>query len=159
MSPGFAWARVGLVLGAVLAADQLSKQLVDGAIARGERDAVFIGIELVNVRNSGVAFGALAGGGVIIAVIVAVAILALLVFFARNVRRPLAWLPTGLLLGGALGNALDRLRLGAVIDFIKVPLWPAFNLADVCITVGVLSLMLVIERGDRPGDRGAPGRA
>ena len=57
---------------------------------------------------------------------------ALLAFFATHSRRPLVWLPTGLLLGGALGNLIDRLREGSVTDFIKLPLWPAFNVADIC---------------------------
>ncbi|MBA3328260.1 MAG: signal peptidase II [Solirubrobacterales bacterium] len=155
MSARAAWARAGLVLGVVLLADQLAKALVTASLRRGERDAVFVGIELVNVRNSGVAFGALQDGGTIIAVVIVLAIAALLAYFARNARRPWAWLATGLLLGGALGNAVDRLREGAVIDFVKLPLWPAFNLADVAITAGVLALLLVIERGDD----GARGRA
>ena len=74
-------------------------------------------------------------------------VLALLLFyFARHTDRPLAWLPTGLLLGGALGNMFDRLHRGAVTDFIDVPLWPSFNVADMAITFGVLSLLYVIEQ-------------
>jgi signal peptidase II len=68
------------------------------------------------------------------------------------------WLPTGLLLGGALSNILDRVRDGSVTDFIKLPLgWPPFNLADAAITVGVVILALVVETGAR-GDaaRNAP---
>ena len=71
--------------------------------------------------------------------------------------RPHVWLPTGLLLGGALGNVIDRVRDGAVTDFIKLPGWPAFNLADVAITAGVLALLYVLERPR--GDDGAEGRA
>ena len=153
MSARAAWALAGLVLGVVLLADQLAKELVTSSLQRGERDPVFIGIELVNVRNTGVAFGALQDGGTIVAVVIVLAVAALLAYFARNARRPWIWLPTGLLLGGALGNALDRLREGAVIDFVKLPFWPAFNLADVAITSGVLALLLVIERGD-DGSRG-----
>ena len=83
---------------------------------------------------------------------IALALLALLVHFARHAHRPLLWLPTGMLLGGALGNIIDRLRAGSVTDFVKLPLgWPPFNLADVAITLGVLALVLVLERpaGDR----------
>ena len=61
-------------------------------------------------------------------------------------RRRLIWLPTGLLLGGAAGNLIDRVRLGAVTDFVKLPHWPAFNVADICITVGVIVLIYVLER-------------
>ena len=62
------------------------------------------------------------------------------------VDKPLVWLPTGMLLGGALGNVIDRLRDGAVTDFIKLPGWPAFNVADISITLGVLVLLYVTER-------------
>ena len=60
---------------------------------------------------------------------------------------PLIWLPTGMLLGGALGNVLDRVRHGSVTDFVKLPLgWPPFNLADASITLGILILFLIIDR-------------
>ncbi len=144
-----AWARAGVVLVAVLVADQVVKQLVTGSLQRGEvRDLVWF-VDLVNTRNSGVAFGQLQNGGVIVSVVIALALTALLVFFARNAQRPLVWLPTGMLLGGALGNIVDRLREGAVIDYLKLPHWPAFNVADASITVGVVILLVVIERDDR----------
>ena len=85
----------------------------------------------------------------IVAIVVAGALAALLTYFAFNARRPLAWLPTGLLVGGAVGNIIDRIRLGAVTDFLKLPSWPAFNIADAAITVGVVLLVIVVERGDR----------
>ena len=81
-------------------------------------------------------------------IVVLVALAGLVPWFALHSRRRYVWIPTGLLLGGALGNILDRLRDGAVTDFVKLPLWPAFNLADVAITVGVLTLLWVLERGD-----------
>ena len=59
--------------------------------------------------------------------------------------RPLVWLPTGLLLGGALGNLIDRTHQGHVTDFIKFPHFPAFNVADIAITFGVIALVLVLE--------------
>jgi signal peptidase II len=62
-----------------------------------------------------------------------------------NHDMPLLWLPVGLLLGGALGNLADRAREGAVIDWIDPVAWPAFNLADACIVVGVFLLLWVVE--------------
>jgi signal peptidase II len=99
------------------------------------------------VRNNGVAFNQLAGGGVLVTIVVGAALLALLAYFATHLDKPLVWLPTGMLLGGALGNIVDRARDGAVTDFIKLPAWPAFNVADMSITFGVFVLLYVIERG------------
>jgi signal peptidase II len=137
------------VFALVLAADQLAKALVVSALTRGEQRELIAGIKLVNVRNSGVAFGQLQDGGAIVAVVIALAVLALLAYFVRNGARPLIWLPTGMLLGGALGNIVDRVREGAVVDFIKLPHWPAFNVADSAITVGVVVLLFVMERTAR----------
>ena len=148
-SPGGAWARAGLVVVAVLAADQLTKALVNASLQRGEERELIAGIKLVNTRNSGVAFGQLQDGGTIVAVVIAVALVALLAYFARHAAQRLMWLPTGMLLGGALGNIVDRVREGAVVDFLKLPHWPAFNVADSSITIGVVILVVVMERGDR----------
>lgn len=147
MTARSAWGRAGLVLAAVLLADQVTKRLVRSNIAQGDRNGVFPGVELVHVRNRGVAFGAFAGGGTVVAVIIGVALVALAAWFVRHAQTRLAWLPTGLLLGGAIGNIFDRLRDGAVTDFVKFPAWPAFNFADVAITFGVLSLLYVLESG------------
>ena len=91
----------------------------------------------MSTRNSGVAFGLFPGGHVVVTILIAVALVALVVYFARHAAQPLLWLPTGMLLGGAIGNIVDRLREGSVTDFIKLPLgWPPFNLADASIVVG-----------------------
>jgi len=138
----------------VLVLDQVTKLLVDGSIPRGDSEDLVLGVRLVNVRNTGVAFSSLQGAGPIIGVIVAVALAALLFYFARHASKPLIWLPTGMLLGGALGNVVDRIREGAVIDFIKVfDFWPAFNVADSAITIGVLMLLWVMERRSAPHGR------
>ncbi len=149
-----AWPRAALVGGLVLAVDQLTKALVRGGVAVGEQDAIFPGLKLVHVKNRGVAFSAFEDQAAVVIVVIAIAIVALLVYFARNVERPLVWLPVGLLAGGALGNVIDRIAEGAVTDFLKLPSWPAFNVADIAITFGVLALVLVMERRDAP-DRGS----
>ena len=148
MSPaGRAWARVGLVAAGVVALDQATKALVRAAIERGERVAVVPGVDLVHVHNTGVAFGALAGGGAVVPVVIAAALLALVAYFATHVERRLAWLPTGMLLGGAIGNVVDRARGGGVTDFVQLPLgFPAFNVADMSITFGVLALLYALEQ-------------
>jgi len=146
MASGGAWARAALVMVAVIALDQGTKALVRADVAIGDRDGVFPGVEIVHVRNEGVAFSRFSGGGTVVAVIVGAALLALVAYFVTHLDKPLVWLPTGMLLGGALGNVIDRLRDGAVTDFIKLPGWPAFNVADIAITFGVLVLLYVTER-------------
>ena len=141
----------GLVL-VVVAADQGSKALVRANIDFGSRDGVFPGVELVHVRNRGVAFGLFADGGLLLILVGVASVAALLAFFATHSRRPLVWLPTGLLLGGAAGNLIDRLERGYVTDFVDLPAWPAFNVADVGITFGVLTLLYVLEGPPRHAD-------
>ena len=145
MISGRAAARAAVVTLVVVAADQATKALVRANVELGDRDGVLPGIELVHVRNRGVAFGLFADGGLVLVAIGVASVIALLAFFATHSRRPLVWLPTGLLLGGAAGNLIDRLDRGYVTDFIDIPLWPAFNLADTFITFGVLSLLYVLE--------------
>lgn len=141
------WARVGLVAMAVIAVDQLSKHAIEHSIVPGEEHRFLPGTQLVNTRNHGVAFGFLPGNHLGVTILIGVALLLLLAYFARHASEPLLWLPTGLLLGGALGNIIDRLRHGAVTDFIKLPLgWPPFNLADASITLGIVMLLLLIDR-------------
>jgi signal peptidase II len=147
-----AWRAAAVAL-ATVAADQAVKALVRTTIERGEEVELLLGIQLVNVRNRGIAFGLFAGGGAVLVIFAVAALAALLVFFARHRDRPLVWLPTGLLIGGALGNLLDRTLEGAVTDFVDLPLWPAFNLADVAITLGVISLLYVLEGPPRHGRR------
>jgi signal peptidase II len=130
----------------IVALDQLTKALVRSGIDRGDRNSVFPGVELVNTRNRGVAFGLFENGGALVAIVTAAALLALVVFFALNRARPYAWVPTGLLIGGAVGNLIDRTGGDGVTDFVKLPLWPAFNVADVAITFGVLALVYVLEK-------------
>jgi signal peptidase II len=146
MAAGGAWARAALVMAAVIALDQGTKALVRSSVALGDRDGVFPGVEIVHVRNEGVAFSRFSGGGTVVALIVGAALLALVAYFVTHLDKPLVWLPTGMLLGGALGNVIDRIRDGAVTDFIKLPAWPAFNVADMSITFGVLVLLYVTER-------------
>ena len=145
-----AWARAVLAAVAVVALDQLSKSAVEGSIVPGEDRGVLPGLQLVNTRNKGVAFGFLPGSHVAVTILIGVALLVLLVYFARHAGLPWIWLPTGMLIGGALGNIADRVRHGSVTDFIKLPLgWPPFNLADASITLGILVLFVLVDRSRR----------
>ena len=145
-----AWLLVGLVAVAVLVVDQVSKRAIEHSVVRGEEQRFLPGVQLVNTRNQGVAFGFLPGKHLWVTILIALALVVLLVYFARHATRPLIWLPTGLLLGGALGNILDRIRHGDVTDFVKLPLgWPPFNLADAAITIGIVLLFLLAEQTRR----------
>jgi signal peptidase II len=135
--------------GVVVAVDQATKQLADSNIERGDEVNVFSGLDFTNTRNTGVAFGALEGAGLVVAILIGLSLALLLAYFVANRDMPLLWLPVGLLLGGALGNLADRAREGAVIDWIDPVAWPAFNLADACIVVGVFLLLWVVEGRER----------
>ncbi len=142
------WRRLLIVVGLVMVADQLTKSIIRSSILPGDRRTVLAGIlDITNANNKGVAFGALAGGGAIVAALTGLALGALVVYFVLRARTPHLWLPVGLLLGGALGNLADRARMGSVTDFIDPRLWPAFNVADMCVVFGVLILLWVIEGG------------
>jgi signal peptidase II len=131
--------------GIVVALDQATKQLAVANIDRGDRVNVFFGLDLTNTRNTGVAFGAFEGAGLVVAILIGISLALLVGYFLLHHDMPLLWLPVGLLLGGALGNLADRARDGAVIDFIDPVAWPAFNLADACIVIGVVMLLWVVE--------------
>ena len=135
--------------GVVVALDQVTKALVVDRIAPGGHVDLIPGLGLSNVRNTGVAFGALEGAGLAVGILIGVSLALLVAYFAVNRAMPWLWLPVGLLLGGALGNLADRVREGAVIDFIDPVAWPAFNVADACIVVGVLGLLWVVEGSSR----------
>ncbi len=143
-----------LVMAGIVIVDQISKAWVTSALTPGDQRSLLPGVHLVDIRNSGVAFGLLPGGHAPVVVLIALAVVALVAYFATHLARPLLWLPTGLLLGGALGNLFDRVGGAGVVDFIKLPHWPAFNIADAAITVGALALLAVIELvPDRRGGR------
>jgi signal peptidase II len=140
-----AFARAGLVAGIVLGLDQLTKHTIASGVDPGESKKFLPGIDFVHVRNTGVAFSIFSGGGTLVLVFTLVALGLLVTYFALHPDRPWLWIPTGMLVGGAVGNLIDRIANGAVTDFIKLPHWPAFNVADMSITFGVLALLWVLE--------------
>ena len=138
-------ARAVAVLGLTVLLDQATKAIAVASLERGEEVNVFLGLDMTYVRNEGVAFGALSGGGPVLVTAISLALAGLVTYFVLNSAVPFLWLPVGLILGGALGNLADRAREGAVIDFIDPIAWPAFNLADAAIVIGVLALLYVAE--------------
>jgi signal peptidase II len=151
----YAWALACASI--VMALDQITKQAAIAAIDPGHPKQIIFGIDLTNVRNHGVAFGLLGGGGDLVVVITVATIAFLLVYFAFHATRPGLWLVVGLVVGGALGNLADRVRIGAAIDFIDPPLWPAFNLADIAIVGGVAWLALILLSPEPTPEHDAAG--
>jgi signal peptidase II len=144
-----AWRLALALCGVMVAIDQGTKAAIESELVPAERVEVFPGIHLTNVHNEGIAFGLAGGGGSLLIVLTLAALGLILVLFARNATRPGIWVPVGLLAGGAFGNLADRVRIDSVTDFIDLPVWPAFNLADVAIVLGVAGLALVFMEEPR----------
>jgi len=144
------WVGFGAIALAAVAADQLTKQIVSGTLALGESAHVVGPFSIHHVQNSGIAFGLFADATSIVIGLTAIAVTWMLVFFARAGRRhPILPVALGFVLGGSISNLLDRVRLGHVTDFLDVRFWPAFNLADSFIVVGVAILFAALAAADR----------
>lgn len=148
---GSAIARMGLAVAvATLLLDQLTKWLIRDVVMTPPRVIhVIPSFNLTLVYNPGVSFGQMGWLGPWVLSVVAVAISVALVFWLRRAERPLLGLALGMIIGGALGNVIDRIRFGAVVDFLDFyvpgtnwPHWPAFNVADSAIVVGVGLILL-----------------
>ena len=144
------WLILALVAGAAILADQLTKQLVGRTLALGDSVDIAGPFSIHHVENSGIAFGLFGSRTSLVIAVTAVAVGAMLVFFARSGRRhPVLPVALGLVLGGSIANLIDRIRLGHVTDFLDLVAWPAFNLADTFIVVGVGILFGTLVLGGR----------
>jgi signal peptidase II len=142
------WLAAALCL-LVVVIDQGSKGLVEHNLAVGEEVDGLGPLGLTLAHNRGVAFGLGGGGGVGLILLTLLALVFVVYVFARDPRRPGMWIAAGLVTGGALGNLIDRVRLDRVTDFIDVPPWPPFNLADTAIVAGVILLAVVYGKAER----------
>ena len=144
------WAALAAVALAAVAADQLTKWIVVGTLALGEEIEIIPRFSIHHVQNSGIAFGLFAGATSIVIVLTTVAVTWMLVFFSRaGSRHPVLPAALGLIIGGSVSNLLDRVRLGHVTDFLDFRYWPAFNLADSFIVLGVGVLFVGLVAADR----------
>jgi signal peptidase II len=148
------WGLAAALCVVVLILDQVVKDIVEHHIVLGETVNVLGPLKLTLSHNNGVAFGLAGGGGVGLVLVTLVALGVVLWLFSRDPTRPGMWVATGLLAGGALGNLVDRIRHGHVTDFIKLPHWPPFNLADCGITCGVVILLIIYIREAERAERG-----
>jgi signal peptidase II len=144
------WAGLAAVSIAAVTADQLTKAVVASQLDLGEELQVVGPFAIHHVQNSGIAFGLFARSTVVVTVLTALAVAWMVWFFARSgSRHPVLPAALGLLLGGSVANLIDRVRLGHVTDFLDVGWWPAFNLADSFIVVGVVILLATLVATDR----------
>jgi len=154
VTPGTAraWSLAGALCGVVYAADQGAKAAIEANLVPGEVVEVLGPLSLTLSHNRGVAFGLAGGGGVALILLAALALGVIGYLFARNATRPGIWVAAGLLAGGALGNLADRIRADEVTDYVDIGSWPAFNLADVAITCGVVLIVLLYFREAETGN-------
>jgi len=151
------WSGLLAIAIAALAADQLTKHIVSSSLGLDEERQVVGPLSIHHVQNSGIAFGLFASATPIVTVLTAVAVGWMLLFFARSgSRHPILPIALGLLIGGSASNLTDRIRLGHVTDFIDLRFWPAFNLADSFIVLGVLILLAALLLPQRTQQRPRP---
>jgi len=144
------WAGLAAVAIAAVLADQVTKRVVTGTLPLDDSVHVVGPLSIHHVQNSGIAFGLFASATAVVTVVTAIAVVWMLVFFARSgSRHPVLPAALGLLIGGSVSNLLDRIRLHHVTDFIDLKWWPAFNLADSFIVVGVAILLAALVAADR----------
>jgi signal peptidase II len=144
------WLAMAMVGLAAIAADQVTKEIVRAELALGEAVDLPGPFLIHHVRNTGIAFGLFPGQASPVTVLTGIAVIWMLFYFARSgARHPLFPVAFGFLLGGSLSNLVDRVRQGYVTDFLDPEYWPAFNLGDVFITVGVVLLLGVFFFGER----------
>jgi signal peptidase II len=151
------WVSLGSVALAGIAADQLTKSIVTSRLDLNDQVHVVGPFSIHHVTNSGIAFGLFASATSIVILLTGLAVAWMLYFFARSgSRHPVLPVALGLVIGGSVSNLTDRVRLGHVTDFLDFKYWPAFNLADSFIVVGVailLAALIAADRKPRPPQR------
>lgn len=128
--------------------DQLTKILLTANISLGQSLVIIPNfLSLVYVQNTGAGFGILKGFGFFLIIISLLVIIVIFDYYKKiTLKQKLLLFSTAILLGGVVGNLIDRLFHGFVIDFINFNFWPAFNVADMAITIGVVGLILYFWR-------------
>ena len=132
------WGLTAAIATMAFSIDWATKRLVTASPDSFRAREVFPGIWLERTHNSGVAFGLFSGRSTLIMVAAGVAIVAIFIYLALETRPVLAGVAGGFLIGGSLGNLWDRVARGEVTDFLRLPHYPNFNLADVFVVIGVV---------------------
>ena len=151
------WLSLAAIVLSAFVADQITKHVVASNLSLGEAVHVVGPFSIRHVQNSGIAFGLFSNATAAVIVVTALAVAWMLAYFARSgARHPVLPVALGLVIGGSISNLADRVRLGYVTDFLDFRYWPAFNLADSFIVIGVgilLAALLLAEREPRPSKR------
>jgi signal peptidase II len=151
------WLALVAVAAAAVAGDQVTKHVVRSNLRIDESAHVIGPFSIHRVQNSGIAFGLFSSATAVVTLLTAAAVGWMIVFFARSgSRHPVLPAALGLLIGGSLSNLVDRVRLGHVTDFLDIGWWPAFNLADSFIVIGVAILLAALTAADRPRRQAPP---
>jgi signal peptidase II len=144
------WLGLAAVALAALGADQATKHLVASELTLDDEVRAVGPLYIHHVQNSGIAFGLFSSATPIVIALTTVAVAWMLLYYARSgARHPVLPLALGLVIGGSVSNLADRVRLGHVTDFLDLRFWPAFNLADSFIVVGVAILFAALLAADR----------
>jgi signal peptidase II len=132
-------------------ADQFSKFIVQRTMELGQSVPIVSNLfHLTYILNPGAAFGLLANRTVFFVIVTVVMVIGTIIYYIRSgQKRGALPIALGLLLGGALGNLVDRIRYGKVVDFIDFRVWPVFNLADTAIVTGTGLLVLILWLMDK----------
>ncbi|KPK42384.1 MAG: hypothetical protein AMJ78_02720 [Omnitrophica WOR_2 bacterium SM23_29] len=137
-----------LIAGAVVIIDQITKAIALANLRYGESYSIIKKIfHLTLIQNTGAAFGLFKNQTTFF---IAVSIIAIIfIIFSLSKRKAGSYLSLALILGGAIGNLIDRIRFGYVVDFLDFRVWPVFNVADSCISIGAFLLFLLLIRGKK----------
>lgn len=144
--PSSHWLQFVLIAGAVVVLDQITKRYVDANLALGQSwPSDSWPFRFMHVKNTGAAFSMLQNQTLFLTLMSVFGLGAILLYFRfRPSDHPLLRIALGLQLGGAIGNLIDRAAYGEVTDFLKIPNWPVFNIADSAISVGVVTVVVFL---------------
>lgn len=129
--------------------DQFTKLIVETNLYKTESVLIDKILSFTYVENYGVAWGAFKQYDTLIKVLIPIFIVLIVIFFIKSNLTAFGWISGSFIIGGAIGNYIDRLVRGYVIDFIDFKVWPVFNFADICIVVGCIMLMISLIKAEK----------
>ena len=142
-----------IISGIVLILDQLSKYLIENNLYKSSIDIIENVFSLTYVENYGAAWGIFSDNNWIILVLTPILVTLIILYLYKFSKNKLEYISGGLIIGGAIGNYLDRIVRGYVVDFFDVKIWPVFNVADIGIVVGcIVMIILFILEGKNDGE-------